>query len=67
MGWATRGTVRPKSCDQGSATEDANTLPEQALLLPLVRAMMAAEVLNGGGTTAVAECVANSYRRRPVG
>ena len=53
------GVVTLRSCDEGSAAEDANALPEQALLLPLVRAIMAGGVLDSGGTTAVAECVAN--------
>jgi len=52
--------VTLRSCDEGSVAEDANALPDQSLLLPLVRASLAAEVLKAGGTMAVAGCVSRS-------
>lgn len=54
-------TVTLDSCDRGSAASSGvNNLPDQALLLPFVRASIAAQVLTGGGTSEVARCVSQT-------
>ncbi len=51
--------VTLRSCDRGAVGSGvANDLPDQAVLLPFLRASIAAQVLQAGGTEAAAGCSA---------